>query len=170
MLIIKGNLEKLKKSKFYNNECWDYPKEEVSMLKNDENYSDVVYLMSEDRIYETLCDMHNLGKLLEEVNGEVIHLTSKEQKETLLEVVNLFMEKNDEEALKKLYEITNDELAKILIGWHQEYNEFIREPNTYAGSMYSDIMSYIWDKYKLNEFEETIVEENSPEEEEENEQ
>ena len=80
------------------------------------------------------------------------------------------MEENDEEALKKLYEITNDELVKILIEWHQEYNEFIGEPNTYAGSMYSDIMSCIWDKYKLNELEETIVEENFPEEEEENEQ
>mgnify|MGYP004454167357 CR=1 FL=1 len=83
MLIIKGNLEKLKNSEFYSEECWDYPKEELEMLKEDENYSDVVYLISEDRIYETLCDMHDLGKFLEKVDGEIVHITSEEKDEIL---------------------------------------------------------------------------------------
>lgn len=161
MLIIKGDLEKLKNSEFYDKNCWDYPKEEVDMLKEDENYSDVVYLISEDRIYETLCDMHDFGKLLETVDGEIIHITSKEQNEVFLDIVNLFMEENDEKALNKLYELTNDELVKILIDWHSEYYEFIGEPGTYVGDMYEDIMSYVWDKYKLNEVEETIDKDNS---------
>lgn len=151
MLIIKGDLEKLKRSEFYNKECWDYPKEEVEMLKNDENYSDVVYLMTEDRVYETLCDMHDVGKLISTVNGEIINITSKEENEILEDVVKLFMEENDRQALEKLYEVTNDKLVNILLGWNKEYNEFIGETNTYAGSMYEDIMSYVWDKYKLHE-------------------
>lgn len=167
MIIIKGDLDKLKNSKFYDKDCWDYPKEEVNMLKEDENYSDIVYLMAEDRIYETLCDMHDLGVLIKEVNGEIADITSKEHIEILVDIVNLFMEENDEQALNKLFELTNDELVKILIDWHKEYEEFIGEPGTYAGDMYADIMSYVWDKYKLNEIEETIDKENILEDEEE---
>lgn len=167
MIIIKGNLEKLKNSEFYDKDCWDYPKEEVDMLKEDENYSDVVYLMAEDRIYETLCDMHNLGVLIEKVNGEIVHINSKEQNEILVDIVNLFMKENDEQALNKLYELTNDELVKILIDWNKEYEEFIGEPGTYAGDMYADIMSYIWDKYKLNEIEEIMDKDNILENDEE---
>ncbi len=161
MLIIKGDLEKLKNSEFYDKDCWDYPKEEVDMLKEDENYSDVVYLMAEDRIYETLCDMHNFGKLMEEVKGEVLHITSKEQNEILVDVVDLFMKENDKKALEKLYDLTNDKLVKLLIDWHTEYEEFIGEPGTYAGDMYEDVMSYVWDKYNLNEIEKTIDKDNS---------
>lgn len=167
MLIIKGNLQKLKNSEFYNSDCWDYPKEEVEMLKEDENYSDVVYVMAEDRIYETLCDMHDFGKLMQEVNGEILHITSKEQNEILEDIVSLFMEENDKEALEKLYETTNDKLVKILLDWHKEYEEFIGEPGTYAGDMYEDIMSYVWDKYNLNEIAKTSNRENNMEEEEE---
>lgn len=166
MLIIKGDLEKLKRSEFYDKDCWDYPKEEIDMLKEDENYSDVVYLMAEDRIYETLCDIRNCEKLLEEVNGEILNITSKEQNEMLEDIVSLFMEENDRQALEKLYEITNDKLVKILIDWNTEYEEFIGEPYTYAGDMYEDIMSYIWDKYNLNEIEKIIDKDNIIENEE----
>lgn len=167
MIIIKGDLEKLKNSEFYDNDCWDYPKEEVDMLKEDENYSDVVYLMAEDRIYETLCDMHNLGVFIEKVNGEIVHINSIEQNEILVDIVNLFMNENDRQALEKLYEITNDKIVKILIDWNKEYEEFIGEPGTYAGDMYEDVMNYIWDKYKLNEIEKTIDKENILEDDEE---
>lgn len=161
MIIIKGNLEKLKNSEFYDKDCWDYPKEEVDMLKEDENYSNGVYLMAENRVYETLCDIHDFGKLLEKVNGEILHITSKEQNEILVDVVDLFMEENDKKALEKLYELTNDKLVKLLIDWNAEYEEFIEEPGTYAGDMYEDVMSYIWDKYNLNEIEKTIDKDNS---------
>ena len=170
MLMIKGNLEKLKNSEFYNKDCWDYPKEEIDMLKKEENFSDVVYLMSEDRIYETLCDMHDLGKLLKEVNGEILLITSKEQNKILENIVDLFMEENDKQALNKLYELTNDKLVKLLIDWNVEYEEFIGEIGTYAGDMYEDVMNYVWDKYNLNEIEKTINRDNNLEEEEENEQ
>lgn len=156
MLIIKGDLEKLKNSEFYNEECWDYPKEEIEMLKEDENYSDIVYLMAEDRIYETLCDMHDLGKMIKEIDGEIIHISSKEESEILNDVVILFMEENDKKALEKLYGITNDKLVKILIEWNNDYQEFIGEPSTYAGDMYKDVMGYVWDKYNLNEIEKAI--------------
>lgn len=167
MIIIKGDLEKLKNSEFYDNDCWDYPKEEVDMLKEDENYSDVVYLMAEDRIYETLCDMHNLGVFIEKVNGEIVHINSIEQNEILVDIVTLFMNENDRQALEKLYEITNDKIVKILIDWNKEYEEFIGEPGTYASDMYEDVMNYIWDKYKLNEIEKTIDRSNEIEDEEE---
>ncbi len=167
MLIIKGDLQKLKDSEFYNSDCWDYPKEEVEMLKEDENYSDIVYVMAEDRIYETLCDMHDFGKLIQEVNGEILHITSKEQNEILVDIVSLFMDENDRQALEKLYELTNDKLVEILMNWNKEYEEFIGEPGTYVGDMYEDIMSYIWDKYKLNEIEKTIDRNNVLEDEEE---
>lgn len=170
MLMIKGNLEKLKNSEFYNKDCWDYPKEEIDMLKKEENFSDVVYLMSEDRIYETLCDMHDLGKLLKEVNGEILFITSKEQNKILENIIDLFMEENDKQALNKLYELTNDKLVKLLIDWNVEYEEFIGETGTYAGDMYEDVMNYVWDKYNLNEIEKTINRDNNLEEEEENEQ
>ena len=166
MLIIKGNLEKLKNSEFYNKDCWDYPKEEIDMLKKEKNFSDVVYLMSEDRIYETLCDMHDLGKLLKEVNGEILLITSKEQNKILENIVDLFMEENDKQALNKLYELTNDKLVKLLIDWNVEYEGFIGETGTYAGDMYEDVMNYVWDKYNLNEIEKTINRDNNLEEEE----
>lgn len=90
MLIIKGDLEKLKNSEFYDKDCWDYPKEEVDMLKEDENYSNGVYLMAEDRVYETLCDIQDFDNLLEKVNGEILY-SSRE------ELINIL---NSEKAIK----------------------------------------------------------------------
>lgn len=69
----------------------------------------------------------------------------------LEEIVDLFMKENDSKALEKLYELTNDRLVKILLEWRVEYGEFIDDYMTYPGSMYSDIIEYVWDKYKLNE-------------------
>lgn len=73
-------------------------------------------------------------------------------------VVDLFMEENDTKALQELYKITNDKIVKILLDWKKEYEVELQEPDTYSSSMYSDVMSYVWDKYKLNEInkEETI--------------
>lgn len=90
MLIIKGDLEKLKNSEFYDKDCWDYPKEEIDMLKEHENYSNGVYLTAEDRVYETLCDIQDFDKLLEKVNGEILY-SSRE------ELINIL---NSEKAIK----------------------------------------------------------------------
>ena len=74
-----------------------------------------------------------------------------EKLENLDEVVNLFMQENDKKALKKLYRITNDLIVKILLDWREEYEIELQNPNSYQSYMYDDIMSYVWDKYKLNE-------------------
>ena len=74
-----------------------------------------------------------------------------EKLENLDEVVNLFMQENDKKALKKLYKITNDLIVKILLDWREEYEIELQNPNSYQSYMYDDIMSYVWDKYKLNE-------------------
>ena len=68
-------------------------------------------------------------------------------------VVDLFMQENDEKALKELYKLTNDKIVKILLDWNKEYEVELTDPYTYSSSMYDDIMSYVWDKYKLNEME-----------------
>ena len=148
MIIIKGNFEKLKNSEFYNNkECWDYPKEELDMLEKEEIYSDVVYLMSNNRIYETTCDINDLGKLLTAVDGEILNIQSKEKEQAFADVVNLFMEKGDKPALKKLYEITNDNLVKQLIDLYSR-----KENNT---EKYEKLMELVWNKYNLINIEDS---------------
>lgn len=69
----------------------------------------------------------------------------------LNKVVDLFMQESDEKALKELYKITNDEIVKILLDWKKEYEVELQSPSTYSSSMYADVMSYVWNKYKLNE-------------------
>lgn len=69
----------------------------------------------------------------------------------LVEIVEIFMEENDGKALKKLYELTNDQLVKILIDWREEYSDMIDENFTYPSSMYNDVMRYVWNKYHLSE-------------------
>lgn len=69
----------------------------------------------------------------------------------LNKVVDLFMQESDEKALKELYKITNDEIVKILLDWKKEYEVELQSPSTYSSSMYVDVMSYVWNKYKLNE-------------------
>lgn len=71
MIIIKGTLESLKKSKFYDDECWDYPKEEKTMLEKSEEYAENVYVQAEDeRIYETYCKIEQVKELIDEIKGE----------------------------------------------------------------------------------------------------
>ncbi len=71
MIIIKGTLESLKKSKFYDKECWDYPKDEKTMLEKSEEYAENVYVQAEDgRIYETYCKIEQVKELMEELEGE----------------------------------------------------------------------------------------------------
>ncbi|MDO5555119.1 MAG: hypothetical protein Q4G09_00250 [Clostridia bacterium] len=91
----------------------------------------------------------------------------------LLEVIKLFMRENDQKALEKLYEITNDKIVKILLDWREEYENIIGEVNTYSNNMYEDIISYVWEKYNLSELENNFekhlnskIEEDEEEEEE----
>lgn len=82
---------------------------------------------------------------------------------SLKEVVDLFMQDSDEKALKELYKITNDDIVKILIDWKKEYSIELQLSNTHLSNMYEDVMSYVWEKYKLNEivkedFEDSVEE------------
>ncbi len=71
MIIITSTLQALKKSKFYDKECWDYPKEEKTMLEESEEYSGNVYVEAEDgRIYETYCEIEQVKELIDELEGE----------------------------------------------------------------------------------------------------
>ena len=169
MLIIKGDVDKFKKSEFYDNDCWDYPRNEVEMLKEDENYSDIVYFLAEDRIYETNCDMHNLSKIMKEVDGEIYHITSKQEKELLEEVVSIFNEQNDNKALKMLYDFSKDKLIKIVIELNEEFKEEIEDYTSNLGKIYEDLIEYIYDKYDLNEVGKNIEENKTDEQEEEGE-
>ncbi len=68
MIIITGTLQALNKSKFYDNECWDYPKEEKTMLEESEEYAENVYVQAEDEgIYETYCKIEQAKELIEEL-------------------------------------------------------------------------------------------------------
>lgn len=75
-------------------------------------------------------------------------------KSEMLEVNRLFMEENDMEALKKLYEITGDYIVHLLINWREEYETLVDDYMNYVGSMYNDVMEYVWDKYQLTTVQE----------------
>lgn len=75
-------------------------------------------------------------------------------KSEMLEVNRLFMEENDMEALKKLYEITEDYIVHLLINWREEYETLVDDYMNYVGSMYNDVMEYVWDKYQLSTVQE----------------
>lgn len=72
----------------------------------------------------------------------------------MLEVNRLFMEENDMEALKKLYDITGDYIVHLLINWREEYETLVDDYMNYVGSMYNDVMEYVWDKYQLSTVQE----------------
>lgn len=74
----------------------------------------------------------------------------------ILEVVDMFMNDSDIEALEQLYAITKDKLLEILISWKVEYGDIIDNPKTNISYMYSDIRGYVWDKYGLNEMTQRI--------------
>lgn len=78
----------------------------------------------------------------------------------MLEVNRLFMEENNTEALKKLYEITGDTLINILINWREEYETLVDDYMNYVGSMYNDVMEYVWDKYQLSTITEKLQDDN----------
>ena len=63
-------------------------------------------------------------------------------------IVDLFMETGDIEGLTELYNITGDEIIKIALNWRKDKEEWNSD---YAHSMYNDMISYIFEKYKLNQ-------------------
>ena len=63
-------------------------------------------------------------------------------------VCKIFME-DDRKGLKELYNITNDELCNIALGWLDM--EEMESVHTNEFAMYNDIISYLWDKYKIGE-------------------
>lgn len=64
----------------------------------------------------------------------------------LLEIVNNFMSVGDKEALEELYSITEDDIVKLLMNWKNEDKQVGTD-----NSVYEELMSYIWKKYRLNE-------------------
>lgn len=64
------------------------------------------------------------------------------------EVSRLFMEENDIKALKKLYELTQDKVVKILINWKENYEE-LEYTDTNEFMLYDDMINYIFEKYNL---------------------
>ena len=166
MLIVKGDFNKLKNSEFYDKDCWDYPKDEVELLKEDENYSDVVYLLSDNRIYETNCDMHNLTQFLKLVNGEIYFFKTNEEKEEFKKIIKLFDNEKDGEALNKLFDLTQDKIVKILIRLYDEYEDLIKDYTTYMSEIYSDLIEHVWEKYDFSEIQLEIEHEEKQESEE----
>ena len=65
-------------------------------------------------------------------------------------VIKLFMEENDEAALKLLFKATKDDIVNTLLDWRKEYEIALSDYNTPQFYMYEDIISYIFKKYKLN--------------------
>ena len=64
MIIAVISEENLKKSKYYNETCWDYPIEELDYLReNDENRIEVYALTENNRIYETICTLDKIKDL-----------------------------------------------------------------------------------------------------------
>ncbi len=68
-----------------------------------------------------------------------------------LNVVDLFQNDKDEKALNLLYRLTNDSIVKIALDWRKEYEESLESVYSDASYMYNDVISYIYEKYKLNE-------------------
>jgi len=71
MLILNGRVSKLKESRFYNEECWDYPYAEEKMLWENATYSEVIYVKAEDgRIYETTCKSNEINELFKVLDDD----------------------------------------------------------------------------------------------------
>lgn len=102
---------------------------------------------------QNACD--NFARKLNLCLDDEIDLTQDKQ-ETMKQVSKLFMEESDRQALELLYEITNDKLVKIALDWNKSYETELNEVNTNEFYMYDDIISYIWDKYKIGAIYETI--------------
>lgn len=102
---------------------------------------------------QNACD--NFARKLNLYLDDEIDLTQDKQ-ETMKQVSKLFMEESDRQALELLYKITNDKLVKIALDWNKSYEVELDEVNTNEFYMYDDIISYIWDKYKIGAIYETI--------------
>lgn len=70
MTFILGNEKLLLKSSFFNeNNCWDYPLEELEHVIETNAEPDMIYVVGEDkRIYETDCTSYELNDLYKELN------------------------------------------------------------------------------------------------------
>lgn len=70
MTFILGNEKLLLKSSFFNeNNCWDYPLEELDHVIETNAEPDMIYVVGEDkRIYETDCTSYELNDLYKELN------------------------------------------------------------------------------------------------------
>lgn len=73
------------------------------------------------------------------------------------EVVNLFMNENDNAALEKLYEITHDKLVEILMNWKHDYQDSLYYAESDSSIMYNDIIEYVFEKYELDNVKEKEV-------------
>lgn len=68
MFLVCFSKKKVKQLKFYNEkECWDYPIEELSYLLNDKENINKVYVIDENRIYETKCNIKDFNKIIEKM-------------------------------------------------------------------------------------------------------
>ena len=64
-------------------------------------------------------------------------------------IIDLFMKEDDEEALKKLYDFTNDSLILVLLEWKKLYVLELDEVYSPQFEMYQDMIEYVFNKYKL---------------------
>lgn len=71
------------------------------------------------------------------------------KKRKLKKIIDLFMKDGDQDALEILYKETKDPLVKVLIDWNEQYETELQDYNTPQFYMYDDIISLIFDKYKL---------------------
>lgn len=64
-------------------------------------------------------------------------------------IIDLFMQEDDEKALKKLYDFTNDSLILVLLKWKKLYVLELDEVYSPQFEMYEDMIEYVFNKYKL---------------------
>ena len=64
-------------------------------------------------------------------------------------IIDLFMQEDDEKALKKLYDFTNDSLILVLLKWKKLYVLELDEVYSPQFEMYQDMIEYVFNKYKL---------------------
>ena len=72
----------------------------------------------------------------------------------LIIISYLFLLDEDDIALKKLYEVTNEQLVQFLLDW-REYCEFAGSP-VYMKKICQDLQWYIIEKYKIDKIMEYI--------------
>ena len=64
MIIVAISEEKLKRSKYYDEDCWDYPLEEIDYLRESKDNNIKVYALTENnRIHETTCTIDKIEEL-----------------------------------------------------------------------------------------------------------